>query len=253
MSFGAHLVELRKRLFIAAIAFVVASVGSIFLVKYVLAGLRVPIEQIAQSSGRTASLAYTYTTEAFDVQLQIAVTLGVIISSPVWLWQIWAYIVPALKRSEKRYAVGFLGAAIPLFLAGCTTGWFIFPHTVELLAGFAAQEDASIFRVKDYVDFVLKLVIAIGVGFVLPVFLVLLNFIGVLTAQAIIKGWRVAVLLIALFAAIATPASDVVTMFLLAIPMVILYFIAAGVAWWHDRAAAKRADKVAAEIAIEIP
>jgi sec-independent protein translocase protein TatC len=253
MSLGAHLIELRKRLFIAAIAFVVASVGSIFLVKYVLAGLRVPIERIAADSGRTAELAYTYTTEAFDVQLQIAVTLGVILSSPVWLWQIWAYIVPALKRTEKRYVIGFLGAAIPLFLAGCTTGWVIFPHTVELLAGFAAQEDSSIFRVKDYVDFVLKLVVAVGIGFVLPVFLVLLNFIGVLTASAIIKGWRVAVLLISLFAAIATPASDVVTMFLLAIPMVVLYFIAAGVAWWHDRAAAKRADKFSAEIATDTP
>jgi sec-independent protein translocase protein TatC len=249
MSFGEHLVELKNRLFTAAIAFAVASAGSFFLVDFVLTALRDPINQIAEATGRTAELNYTSLTEAFDVRLQIAVTLGVVISSPVWLYQIWAYIVPALKRTEKRYAIGFLGAALPLFLAGCAMGWYIFPHTVALLASFAPAEDSSIFRTKDYVDFVLKLVVAIGVGFVLPVFLVLLNFIGLMTATSILKGWRVAVLLISLFAAIATPAADIVTMFLVAIPMVALYFIAAGIAWWHDRAAARRADRLSAEIA----
>ncbi|WP_213817007.1 twin-arginine translocase subunit TatC [Glaciihabitans sp. dw_435] len=251
MSFGEHLVELRNRLFISAIFFFVASIGGFFLVNPVLKALQAPIEEIAASSGRTAELNYAQIGEAFDVNLQIAVTVGVILSSPVWLYQIWAYVVPALKRSEKRYAIGFLGAAIPLFLAGCVTAWFIFPHTVILLAGFAPAESSSIFRTKDYVDFVLKLVIAVGVGFVLPVFLVLLNFIGLLTAKSILKGWRVAVILIAVFAAIATPASDITTMLLLAAPMVVLYFAAAGVAWLHDRAVARRADRLSADIGTE--
>ena len=98
-----------------------------------------------------------------------------------------------------------------------------------------------------YLDFALKLVVAIGVGFVLPVFLVVLNLVGVLSAQSILKGWRVAIILIALFTAIATPAADVVSMFLLAIPMVVLYFIAAGIAWINDRRVAKRNAKLAAE------
>jgi sec-independent protein translocase protein TatC len=249
MSFGAHLLELRKRLFTAALAIVIAAVGSFFLADPVLNALRGPIDAVAET-GRTAELNNTVLTEAFDVRLQIAVTLGVVISSPVWLWQIWAYIVPALKRTEKRYVVGFFGAALPLFLAGCTMGWFIFPHTVQLLAGFAPAESTSIFGTKYYVDFATKLIIAIGVGFVLPVFLVLLNFVGVMSAKTILKGWRVAILVISLFAALATPASDVVTMIVLAIPMIALYFVAAGVAWLHDRALAKRADKLSAEIAI---
>jgi sec-independent protein translocase protein TatC len=249
MSFGEHLVELRNRLFRSAAAIVIAAVVGYFLSDRVLEALRVPIEQIQQTSGRTAELNNTYLTEAFDVRIQIAITLGIVISSPVWLWQIWAYIVPALKRTEKRYAVGFLSATIPLFLAGCVTGWLVFPHTVELLANFAPQESTSIFGTKYYVDFVLKLVLAVGIGFALPVFLVLLNFIGLMSAQTIIKGWRVAILLISLFAALATPASDVVTMFLLAIPMIGLYFAAAGVAALHDRTVAKRAAKLAAEIA----
>jgi sec-independent protein translocase protein TatC len=86
----------------------------------------------------------------------------------------------------------------------------------------------------------LKLVLVVGVAFVLPVFLVLFNFAGLLSAQSIIKSWRIAVLVITLFTAIATPAADVLSMFLLAIPMVMLYFAAAGIAWIHDRRKAKQ-------------
>jgi sec-independent protein translocase protein TatC len=96
---------------------------------------------------------------------------------------------------------------------------------------------------------VLKLVIATGVAFVLPVFLVILNFLGVMTASTILRGWRVAVLVIVLFTAIVTPAADVLSMFLLAIPMVVLYFAAAGVAYLHDRRAAARNQRVEESLA----
>lgn len=250
MSFGQHLIELRKRITRAALSIVVASIAGWFLADFVLGALRAPITALAEASGRTAELNYTGLTEGFDVKMQVTITLGVIISSPVWLYQIWAYIVPALKRNEKKYALGFLGTAIPLFLLGCAAGWLVFPHTVQLLTQFGAEGTTSILGTKAYVDFVMKLVLAIGVGFVLPVFLVLLNFIGLMSARTILKGWRIAVLLITLFAAIATPSSDVVTMFLLAIPMVALYFAAAGVAWIHDRGVVKRANRLAAEIAV---
>ena len=250
MSFGAHLIELRNRLFKSAIAIAVCSVAGYYLVPFVLEALRSPLDQIEESTGRTAVLNYTRLTEGFDVQFQITLILGVLISSPVWLYQIWAYIVPALKRTEKRYAAGFLGATIPLFIAGCATGWIIFPHTVALLTGFSPVESSSIFGTKDFVDFVGRLVLAVGIGFVLPVFLVLLNFIGVLSAVSILKGWRIAVLAITLFSAIATPPSDILTMFLLAVPMLVLYMLAAGVAWLHDRAAAKRLRTLTEESAI---
>jgi sec-independent protein translocase protein TatC len=250
MSLGAHLVELRKRLFIAAGAILIGSVGSIWLVDFVLSALRNPIEEVRHLTGRTATLNYAGLTEAFDVRLQIAVTVGVVLSSPIWLYEVWAFIVPGLKRREKRYVFGFLGTAIPLFLAGCCAGWFVMPHMVQLLASFAPKPDTSIINTKEYVDFVLKLVIAVGVGFVLPVFLVLLNFIGVLGAKTILKGWRVAVIVITLFTAIVTPSADVISMFILAIPMVALYFAAALVAWLHDRSVAKRAAAFAAEIAV---
>lgn len=250
MSFGQHLVELRKRLFRSALAVVVASIGGWFLTDFVLGALQAPITQLAKESGRVAELNYTGLTEGFDVRMQVTITLGIVISSPVWLYQIWSYIVPALKRNEKRYALGFILTAIPLFFAGCAAGWFVFPHTVQLLGSFSPASSTSIFGTKMYVDFALKLVLAIGVGFVLPVFLVLLNFIGLMSAKTILKGWRVAILLITLFTAIVTPSADVISMFLLAIPMVALYFCAAGVAWWHDRSVSKKAARFTAEMAV---
>lgn len=238
MSLAEHLIELRKRLFIAGIAVLVGSVAGFIVSQFILDALRGPILVIAQS--RNAVLNYGTITGAFDVLIQIAVTVGIVISSPVWLYQIFAFIVPGLTKREKRYTFGFFFSAVPLFLLGCAAGWFVFPHIVAVMAGFVPEEDANITETKAYLDLVLKLVLAVGVAFVLPVFLVLLNFLGVMSAVTIIKGWRVAILLIAVFSALATPAADVVSMFLLAIPMVFLYFVAAGIAWLHDRAAAKK-------------
>jgi sec-independent protein translocase protein TatC len=247
MSLGEHLLELRKRLFISGIALVVGAVGGWLLTEFVWDALREPITQIAEA--RNATINYPGITTAFDIRLQLAVTIGLVIASPVWLYQIFAFLVPGLTSKEKRYTFGFFFSAVPLFLGGCATGWFVLPHIVELMASFVPQEDASIVDARIYFDFVLKLVIATGVAFVLPVFLVILNFLGVMTATSILKGWRVAILVITLFTAIVTPAADVLSMFLLAIPMVGLYFGAAGVAYLHDRRVAARNRQVEESLA----
>jgi sec-independent protein translocase protein TatC len=244
MSLGQHLVELRRRLGIIGISIVAAAVGGWFLADPVWAALSEPVLEIAQRRNRDAEINYTSVTEAFDTKIAIALVLGIVMAAPVWLYQIWAFFVPALMRKERRYALGFLTAAIPLFFAGVTAGWLVLPNIVILLTGFAPEQSATLLTAKVYLDFALKLVVAIGVGFVLPVFLVLLNFIGVLSAHAIIHGWRWAIVLISVFTAIATPAADVISMILLAIPMVVLYFLAAGIAWIHDRRAAKKARKL---------
>lgn len=240
MSLGGHLRELRRRIYIAALAIVVGAVVGWFFSDAVLALLREPIYAIAESQNRIATLNYDAITSAFDLKLQIAITLGIVLSSPVWLYQIWAFFIPGLTRTEKAYSLGFFLSAIPLFVAGCAAGWWVFPHIVELMTGFAPEDDTTIINAKVYFDFVLKLVLVVGIAFVLPVFLVLLNFAGVISAATIIKSWRIAILLIVLFTAIATPAADVLSMFLLAIPMVGLYFAAAFVAWLHDRRLAKK-------------
>jgi sec-independent protein translocase protein TatC len=252
MSLGAHLIELRKRLFLAALGVVIGMVVGWILSDVVLQALTVPIRELSDAQGRTASLNFTDISSAFDLRIQIAFTVGVVVSSPVWLYQIWAFAVPGMKRREKQYAIGFVLSAVPLFLAGCAAGWFVTPHTVVLLTSFAPQDTTALISARTYYDFVLKLVLAIGIAFVLPVFVVLLNFAGVLSAKAILKSWRVAILVITIFTAIATPAADVMSMFLLAIPMVLLYFGAAGIAWVNDRRRAKKSKALDAELGLDV-
>lgn len=246
MSLAQHLLELRRRLFIAAGAILVGAILGFIASDFILGALMSPINRIADA--RNAVLNFATITGSFDLKMQIALYSGVIISSPVWLWQIWAFIIPGLTRKEKRYGFGFFFAAIPLFFLGCVAGWYVLPNIVSIMTGFAPESTSAVTDAKLYFDFVLKLVLAVGIAFVLPVFVVLLNFVGVLSASAIIKGWRWAILAITLFTAIATPAADVLSMFLLAIPMVLLYFIAAGIAWLHDRGAARRTDALIAVI-----
>lgn len=248
MSLGQHLIELRKRLFISALSILVISIGGWFAAEYIWDALRVPITTIAHAQHREALINYSTLSSAFDIRLQIALTVGVVAASPIWLYQIFAFLVPGLTKKEKRYTFSFFFTAIPLFLAGCAAGWYVVPHIVQVLASFAPKQDATFVEAKDYLGLVLKLMLALGIAFVLPVFLVLLNFIGVISATGIIKSWRWAILLIFVFCAIATPSADVSSMFLLAAPMILLFLLAAGVAWWHDRVVAKRARALSAEL-----
>jgi sec-independent protein translocase protein TatC len=241
MSLGQHLVELRKRLSRAALAIILGAIGGWFLYYPIWPYLEAPVRAAGKS--HEAIINFTSITGAFDIHMQIALTAGIVVSSPVWLYQIFAFLVPGLTRREKKYVFGFVLSAIPLFLAGCAAGWFVFPHIVELMASFVPAGSASFYDAKYYLDFVLKLVIVVGVAFELPVFLVLLNFVGVLSAKTILKGWRWAILAIVIFTAVATPAADVMSMLLLAAPMVVLYFAAVGVSFLHDRAVARRVER----------
>lgn len=239
MSLGEHLVEFRKRLLISAVAIVVALAAGWFLSDWVWNMLRSPVQDLA-AVGRDAQISYGDISSGFDTKVQIALFIAVILASPVWLYQIWAFLAPGLTRREKLTGVGFLAAAVPLFLGGAYAGWLVLPNIVRLLASFQPTEDTFNLNARSYLDFAIKLVLAVGVGFVMPVLLVMLNFIGVLRGASILRSWRIAILVIILFAAIATPAADLMSMFLLAAPIVVLYFAAAGISILHDRRVDKR-------------
>jgi sec-independent protein translocase protein TatC len=246
MSLGQHLIELRKRLFRAAIGVLLGTIVGFILAEWILGLLSGPITEIAES--HDAVLNFSQVTSSFDLRMQIAIYVGLFLSSPIWLYQIFAFLVPGLTGKEKRYTFGFFFTAVPLFLAGCFAGWLVLPHIVVLLSSFVPEGAVSVMDAKDYLNFVLKLVLAVGVAFVLPVFLVVLNFIGIISGKAILKGWRVAILSITLFTAIATPAADPFSMFLLAIPMVALYFVAVGVSFWRDAIVARRQRRLESDV-----
>ncbi|WP_449283322.1 twin-arginine translocase subunit TatC [Leucobacter sp.] len=251
MSLGEHLIEFRNRLIISAIAIAIGLVAGWFLSDWVWDMLRQPIYDIAEQQGRAAQINYDDITGAFDLKIQISLFIGVILACPVWLYQIWAFLAPGLTKREKLYGFTFLGLAVPLFLGGAFAGWLVIPNIVTLLTSFAPAEDAAFIGARRYLDFTIKLLLAVGVGFVMPLFLVMLNFLGVLRGKSILKSWRVALLCIILFAGIATPAADLMSMFLLAAPIVVLYFGAAGVAILHDRRIDKRRAAELAEYGID--
>ena len=241
MSLGAHLVELRKRLMYAAIALVVGMVVAFIIADPVIHFITGPIRIISEQRGDDFSaLNFATVTSAFDMRMRIAFTIGLFLSAPVWLWQIWAFIMPGLTRKEIRYTVGFVVAAVPLFFAGCYLGVQIMPHVIELMWSFTPEGGTNFYSAQEYYDFVFKLMIVIGISFVLPVFLVALNLAGVMSGRAILKGWRVAILIATIFAALATPAADVVSMLMLAGILIVLFFAAAGLSLLFDRRKRKR-------------
>lgn len=239
MPLAAHAREARTRSTRAAVALAIGIAAGFLLSEQILAILRAPIEQIAQS--RDASLNYDSITGAFDLRVKIALFSGIVLSSPVWLFELFAYVSPGLTRRERRYTFSSAACAIVLFAAGSAFGVLLFPHMVEVLAGFASDQDSSILNAGYYVDFVLKLVVAFGVAFVLPVLLVLLNTLGALSARTIRRQWRIAVVTIAVFSAVVTPAADALSMFLVAAPMSMLYGAAVLVTSIADRRRTGRA------------
>ena len=240
MSLAEHLLELRNRLGFIVLAVLTGAIGGWFFADMVWAALSEPVQQLAVIRNREALINYTSVTEAFDTKIAISFVLGIVASSPVWLYQLWAYFVPALYRREKKYALGFLLVAIPFFIGGVSLGWTVLPNIVSLLTSFAPEQTATLLTARVYLDFSLKLILAVGVGFILPVFLVLLNVIGVLSANSIIRGWRIAIVVISIFAALATPAADVISMLILAVPLTALYFLAYGISWLHDHRQRKK-------------
>lgn len=245
MSLGAHLVELRRRLGIAALALTVGMVIAFFITDPVIWLITEPIRQVEAQRGMEGrvSLMFDTVTGAFDLRLRMSFALGVLISAPVWMWQIWAFLMPGLTRKETRYTVGFVAAAIPLFFGGCYVGWLVMPHIVELMASFTPEGADNLFTAKYYYDFVLKLLLVIGVSFVVPVFLVALNLAGIMSGLAILKSWRTAVLIAVLFAGLATPAADLVSMLLLAGILIVLFFAAAGLSLLFDRRRRKQSSE----------
>lgn len=251
MSLSGHLKELRNRLFWSAIFLLAGSIAGWFMFDAVFAELQRPIVALAEQPGSNATINFPTVVSAFDVRLQVSIFLGVLMSSPVWLFNIWSFITPGLKKKERKYTIWFVIVAVPLFLAGTALAWSSLPTFVQVLVGFTPEGSANVINASEYILFTIRILLVFGIAFVLPVVLVLLNFAGVITAQNILKSWRMAIFVSAVVGAIATPAAEPTAMFLLMVPLLILYFVAAGVATLHDKRLARKSESI--DIELEIP
>ncbi len=240
MALKEHLREARIRLFKSGIAVVAGTVVGFFIYNPVLEALAAPIKELNEREGRNAALNFDAVASPFDLLIQVSVFLGLIISSPVWLYQLWAFITPGLKTKERRISLSFIAVAVPLFLAGIYLAWLVLPNAVRVLTDFTPGGFSNIITVSVFITFILRLMLAFGIAFLLPVVLFGLNLVGLITGRQILKAWRITVFLVCLFAAMAAPGADAVSMFYLAVPMLVLFFAAIGLCLLNDKRRARR-------------
>lgn len=254
MTLADHLRELRYRLIVATLGLIVAAAASgIWYQELYLLMMRPYLqaaEMLKQSNPNlNPTTVISGVTAPFMLILQIALVAGLVLSSPVWLYQLWAYIAPALLAKEKKYALGFLGAAIPLFLLGVAIGYYILPQGISVMLAFTPSTVpvTNLLDTKEFIKLALQLMVVFGLGFLMPVVIVGANLIGVVSAQQLAKYRTYVIFGTFVFGAAATPSSDPFSMLALAIPMTVLYLIAEAICHLHDRRKAKALAK--AEVA----
>jgi sec-independent protein translocase protein TatC len=242
MSLREHLLELRKRMFLVALGLVLGAIGGWFLYAPLLDALQEPMRIASEAQGKNIQLNFSGPLAAIDMKVKVSLFLGFIVTSPWWLYHVWAFITPGLTRKERGYAYSFVGAAVPLFLGGVWLAWWLLPHAVQILAGFLPEGAVSFQTAQEYLSFVMRLHLAFGLAFASPVLIVGLNFAGLVRHETLAKGWRWAILIAFIFAAIATPTGDALSMIFVALPICVLYFAALGIAVLRDRRVDRRRD-----------
>jgi len=240
MPIRAHLAEFRNRIILACAGVLVAATGGWFLFDRTFDLLTRPLYAVAERDDAIVVPNFSGLATALDMQVKVSFFLGLIIASPWWIYQLWAFLSPGLHAREKRYTLGFLLASVPLFGAGVGLGWLVFPHAVEVLTGFRPTGTSLILDAPQYLSFAMKLLLAFGIAFLLPVVMVALTWAGLVSARVWLRSWRWAVLLIFVFTAIMTPTPDGITMTLMAVPIIALYFGAIGIGALGERSRRRR-------------
>lgn len=238
MSLGEHFREFRRRLFIGLLGILVMSIVGWMQFNHVYDWLAEPIRDIADTD-RVGEVNLNWggqgITGAFNVKLKVSMWVGFILASPVWLWQMWAFLAPGLTKKEKKISYIVVGSAAPLFVLGCWVSTFALPNAVRFLLGITPDDAVNLPDANTYITFVTRFILSFGFAFLLPVFLVGLNAMGVMPARVMIKGWRVAVMVIFVFAAVMSPSPDAWSMLALALPMTALFYLSCGIAYLFDR------------------
>lgn len=237
-----HVKEFRNRFLKSLLAASIAAIVGWIFYDPIIRQLAAPFCSLDQSQAQEhcGDLYINGLIGPFTLRLKVAFISGILLSAPVWLYQIWAFITPALHKKERRFAIFFVTAATPLFTLGATCAYLILPHAVKILLGFTPSDLGNLIRFDEYLDFVMRLILLFGVAFVLPLLLLSLNILGLISGRSLLKPWRIAVFLIFLFTAAFTPTPDPITMTVLAIPLCILYFAAGIIALFIDKRRSKR-------------
>jgi sec-independent protein translocase protein TatC len=243
MTLAQHLGELRRRVIVCLVAFVVAATVAVIAYEPILHFLLRPLCSVDAAahhagsgagtltfgSGGSCNLYVTSPLDGLTLRVKIALFGGLVLSSPILLFQAWRFVTPGLKASERRYAVPFVLSAFVLFLAGAATAYVTLPHALSWLRSGGGSQLVSIYDPIPYLGLILLMMTIFGLTFEFPVVLISLELARVVTPGALLRAWRWAVIAIVVVAAVFTPSSDPFSMFALAVPLVAFYFLSIGI------------------------
>ena len=242
MSLMEHLDELRKRIVRSAIFLALGFFVSWFMRDRFVNIIQAPLEHI----GKT--LVFTHPMDPLNLQLQVSLVGGAILASPFILVQVWLFIAPGLYQKERRFVVPFMAATVGLFLTGAAFGYFwVLPGALKILIVDFGKNFTSMVTIEEYSSFFLSIILGLGISFEMPILIFFLAMFGIVSPRFLWKNMRYAVLAVFLVAAVICPSPDPWTMCIYAVPMLLLYVVGIGVAWWvhPSRRKAKEAKEAA--------
>ena len=239
-----HLVELRRRLIWSFVALLIAFGVCFYFADRIFAFLVQPLIQgFGEGKGR---LVYTQLYEAFFVEVRVAFFAAFFLAFPIIAMQLWAFVAPGLYTKEKRAFLPFLIATPILFtLGGALAYYVVMPTAIHFFLGYQGQIEGisqeALPAMGQYLSFVMHFILAFGIAFLLPVLLMLLERAGLVTRMQLVKGRRYAILVAFVIAAVATPP-DVLSQFMLAIPLILLYELSLIAIWFTERRRARQGE-----------
>jgi sec-independent protein translocase protein TatC len=240
-----HIRELRNRLIKAALGLTVGVIIGWVFFKPAWTFITDPFCHIAIHGTKGCGpnghpLVVTGVFDSFFVRLKVAFLVGLVLSSPVWLYQIWAFVAPGLYRREKKWTFAFVGSAVPLFALGGLFAYLAMSRGLRFLLGLAPEGVRPLITIDTYFGYVMAMLLIFGIAFELPLILVILNLAGALSHSFVRKWRRVMIFAVFVFAGAATPSPDPFSMLLLAVPCVVLVELAEVFVWLNDRRRARR-------------
>jgi sec-independent protein translocase protein TatC len=252
MALMDHFRELRARLLRSVLVMLLCLIGAFFfyhqLIELVVGPYNHAVRLLGGKKKVNSEIVLSGIASGLMLQLKLCATAGLVASSPYWLYQIWAFILPGLHANERKWTRVFVGVAGPLFFLGVAVGYYIMPKGLQFLismntpGGFQNLNDFDHFY-----GFILRTLLIFGVSFEIPLFVVLLNLVGVVSGASLAKHRSWIIVGTFIFAAVATPSTDPFSMTLLAVPMTLLFLMSEIIARVLDRRKSRRA----AEIAID--
>ncbi len=234
MSLMDHLRELRYRVTVSLVAIIIAAVASGAFYNQLVRFVTVPFEtvkaMVLDSTNGSAQVVLTAQNVMSPFMLAIisCFVAGILIASPVWLYQVWAFFAPALLKNEKKYVLSFVGAATPLFVAGMLVGYWVWPRGAAIMIGFTPQgfDIQNLLDMTDFLQKQLSIMIIFGISFMLPLLLVMLNLAGIVHGFQLARYRKFVFLGAVILAAVVTPTPDAFTLLALVVPVMLLYVVA---------------------------